>query len=56
MLIVSRPENLSQIEKIFNKWDLEYNVIGSVTEKGSYNVYKNDNLVYHENHPTKFLW
>lgn len=48
MLIVSRPENLSQIEMIFNKWDLEYNVIGSVTEKGSYNVYKNDNLVYHE--------
>ena len=48
MLLISRQENLTHIEKILKKWDLEYNVIGNVTEEGEYNVYKENHLIYYE--------
>ena len=47
MLLVSRPDNLKDIEMILSKWDLEYNCIGVVTEEGSYNVYKDNSLIYY---------
>ena len=39
MLLVVTPDNLNDIQDILNKWDLEYNVIGEVTENGMYSVY-----------------
>tara|TARA_Y100000768_G_C23984647_1_gene687994 strand:+ start:1107 stop:3176 length:2070 start_codon:yes stop_codon:yes gene_type:complete len=49
MLLVSRPENLENIKSILEKWDLEYNVIGCVTEDDSYNVYKDNHLIFYDN-------
>ena len=48
MLLVSRKGDLKRIEEVLVKWDLEYNVIGEVTGEGSYNVYKENRLVYYE--------
>ncbi len=48
MLIVSQPNHLKKIESILNKWDLEYNVIGNVTDLGTYNVYNDNNLIYYK--------
>jgi len=45
MLIVSKRENLEQIENILTKWDLEYNQIGTVTNDGMYSVYDKDELL-----------
>ena len=49
MLLVSRPDNLKDLERILKKWDLEYNIIGEVTCNGFYNVYKNNHLIYYDN-------
>ena len=38
MLIISTSENKSKIFEIFNKWDLEYSLIGSVNTSGEYLV------------------
>ena len=46
MLIVAKKENLDAIFKIFEKWDLEYSVIGKVNLSGNYSVFKNDELLY----------
>ena len=48
MLIISTPENTQKIEEIFKKWDLEYSIIGKVTENGFYSIYKEDLLIYDE--------
>ena len=32
MLIISTPKNTQKIEEIFKKWDLEYSIVGKVTE------------------------
>lgn len=50
MLIVSSKDNVSQISKIFRKWDLEYSVIGSVTETSNYTVYDRENgdIIYEQ--------
>lgn len=49
MLLVITPEKVHQVEKILCKWDLEYSIIGKVTEEGTYNVYHNDRLIYYDN-------
>ena len=49
MLIVSTSENKDKIFAIFNKWDLEYSVIGSVNTSGEYKVYYDENILYKEN-------
>ena len=46
MLIVCKPENCSKIYNILNKWNLEHDEIGIVTENGLYNVYNNESIVY----------
>ena len=42
MLIISSPQNQSKIFEIFDKWDLEHAVIGSVNTSDEYKVYYND--------------
>ena len=46
MLIVSKKENINKIFEIFEKWDLEYSIIGKINMSGNYNVYKNNQLLY----------
>ena len=48
MLIVSPPENKEKIFEIFEKWELEYSVIGSLNTSGEYKVYNNELLLYKE--------
>ena len=38
MLLVVRPENVDKVFSIFEKWDLEYSVVGTVDESGFYTV------------------
>ena len=38
MLIVARPENKDRIFEIFEKWDLEYSVIGKVNDSNTYKI------------------
>ena len=45
MLIVATEENKEAIFNIFNKWNLEYAVIGNVTNDGMYKVI-NEKLVF----------
>ena len=46
MLIVSEEKNFDQISDIFNKWDLEFEVIGRVTEKGTYDITRKNRNIY----------
>ena len=46
MLIVSNVENRDFIFEIFEKWDLEYAVIGTVTDDGNYTVVNNGVRVF----------
>ena len=47
MLLVVKPENKQKVFDIFNKWDLEYSVVGVVDQSGFYKVSKNDgNILY----------
>ena len=48
MLIVSKECNKDKIFEIFNKWDLEYSVIGDVDETGNYSVLNNNNLLFEQ--------
>jgi phosphoribosylformylglycinamidine synthase subunit PurL len=48
MLIISTPQNKDRIGEIFQKWDLEYSVIGEVSNDGYYSIYRNDLLIYDE--------
>ena len=48
MLIVSPPENKEKIFEIFEKWELEYSVIGSVNTSGEYKVYNYGEILYKE--------
>lgn len=48
MLIVSPPENKEKIFEIFEKWELEYSVIGSLNKSGEYKVYSNEKILYRE--------
>ena len=46
MLIVSPPENKEKIFEIFEKWELEYSVIGSVNTSGEYKVYNYGEILF----------
>ena len=49
MLVIATPNNRDKIFEIFNKWDLEYSVIGKVNNSGSYVVVDNEangNILY----------
>jgi phosphoribosylformylglycinamidine (FGAM) synthase-like amidotransferase family enzyme/selenophosphate synthetase-related protein len=46
MLIVCKQENVKKIESIFEKWDLEYSVIGTTNNTGNYSVYYGDDNLY----------
>ena len=49
MLIVANENNLSKINQIFDKWDLEYAIIGKTVFSSKYEVYNNDKLIYSDN-------
>ena len=51
MLLVVSPKNIDDVEGVLKKWDLEYKIIGAVTEEGDYNVYHNNKLILYD----KFL-
>ena len=46
MLIVCQKQNIEQIMKIFQKWDLESFIIGETNSTGNYDVYCEKNLLY----------
>ena len=48
MLIVSPPENKEKIFEIFEKWELEYSVIGSLNKSGEYKVCSKNKILYKE--------
>jgi phosphoribosylformylglycinamidine (FGAM) synthase-like enzyme/phosphoribosylformylglycinamidine (FGAM) synthase-like amidotransferase family enzyme len=48
MLIVARPENKERIFEIFEKWDLEYSVIGTVNKTETYSIHSNEGQVLYE--------
>ena len=49
MLIVANETNLPKISEIFEKWDLEYAVIGKTVFSSKYEVYYNNKLLYSDN-------
>ena len=49
MLIVANKNNIDKIFNIFNKWDLEYSIIGDINNNSKYNVFYNNDLLYSEN-------
>ena len=49
MLIVASSNNTQEIFNVFEKWDLEYAVIGETTHDGKYSVYNNADILYTEN-------
>ena len=49
MLIICNDDNLKQIKDIFTYWDLEYSIIGKVTNTGKYQLYNYDKLLYTKN-------
>ena len=55
MLIVASKSNIKSIFSIFEKWDLEYSVIGETTKTGNYEVWLNNNLLYSKPLSTSIL-
>lgn len=54
MLIVARPENRERIFEIFEKWDLEYSVIGMVNTTENYTLKNKDGDILYETHMFTF--
>ena len=54
MLLVVKPENVSMVFSIFDKWDLEASVVGNVTLSGNYTVLSEDSKVLYEEHVDSF--
>ena len=48
MLIISTKENIDQIFHIFKKWDLEYCIIGKVTNSSKYEVFNNESKIFEQ--------
>ena len=48
MYIVATERNKNAIFNIFEKWDLEYAVIGNTNDTGNYSIYDNNELLYTE--------
>ncbi len=46
MMLTVKPENLDEVLYIFDKWDVEANVIGKVTEDKILRVYYKNHLIY----------
>ena len=46
MFMVATEVNKQKIFEVFEKWDLEYSVIGVTDSTGEYSIYKGDNLLY----------
>ena len=49
MLLVSKPECIERIFEIFNKWELEYSVVGNVNLTGKYTVVDANGELFSEN-------
>ncbi len=49
MLLVCKMENFEKIGKIFEKWDLEYSIVGETDTSGKYSVFYNNCLLYEKN-------
>lgn len=45
MLLVVKPEKVSEIKEIFDKWDLTAAEIGKVTDDGLFKIVKNDEIL-----------
>ena len=48
MLLVVKKEHKTKIFDVFEKWDLEYSVVGTVNTTGCYTVQKNKHVLYEE--------
>ena len=48
MLLIANDKNKKQIFDIFKKWDLEYTIIGKVTNNGLYSVCDEGYEIYNE--------
>tara|TARA_B100001093_G_scaffold407422_1_gene396051 strand:- start:7089 stop:9236 length:2148 start_codon:yes stop_codon:yes gene_type:complete len=48
MLIVASEDNIIKIFEIFDKWDLEYSIVGETTDNGIYSVLNNEEILYSE--------
>jgi len=46
MVIISEKKNVDKIFSIFKKWDLEYSVIGKITDNSQYIVYDDNTIIY----------
>jgi phosphoribosylformylglycinamidine (FGAM) synthase-like enzyme len=49
MLLICKEQNLKKVGEIFEKWDLEYSVIGKTNESNSYKVLNLDEKLYERN-------
>ena len=49
MLMVIKPESENKAKEIFNKWELDFSVIGEVTDTNNIVLYSNKKLllIYH---------
>lgn len=54
MLLVVKPRNKNRIFEIFDKWDLEYEVVGNVNLSGKYEVVNSNNDVLFSENMTDF--
>ena len=49
MLLICKEQNLKKVGEIFEKWDLEYSVIGKTNESNSYKVLNLNEKLYERN-------
>ena len=52
--LVVKPENKNRVFEIFDKWDLEYQVVGNVNISGKYEVVNSNNDVLFSKNMTDF--
>jgi phosphoribosylformylglycinamidine synthase II/phosphoribosylformylglycinamidine synthase I len=46
MLIVANEDNIDTISQIFKKWDLEFKIIGMITDNGNYTIKDRKRIIY----------
>ena len=49
MLVVVNINNIQRVKSIFEKWDLESEIVGVVDVSGNYTVYNHDKQIYSKN-------
>ena len=54
MLLVVNPDFVQKVFDIFEKWDLEYSLVGVVNYSGKYNIIDNNENVLYEEDITNF--